>query len=765
MPFPPWTVGTLGPAAWALAALGAPPAAVAHGDPVHPAHARAQAAGAPFGPLGGYSAPFEARREQPLPGKPEGLCSGDFDGDGRLDVAATLVVPGALLVWSSVSGSLDHGFETYDCADFPLAPVALPPGSFQAPGVTQRIAIASRGARTLSFAAPDCRAFALERTPRALAAGNAGGSALVVAACDGRRLEVLREGAAAPEAWKLSADLPRCAMVSTALSAVLVGFQDSTAVEAYLVPRGEPGEPAPGARLGAIQVGGIPRALAELDVDGDGDRELCVAAGDHDVLVYGAGSAGGPGDWFDDSSPLRWRADAIPTALGVGDFDGDRRDDLAVLNDFSLSLQVFTGLSTAGPERRPTFYVGQTPAGLALLDVDSDGSLDFVVGNRDPQGLGVIRGDGAGSLRIGSNFPLEDFPMTIAAAPSTASGDDGPVRLLALNAKTNTLSAVVRDQESLQVHPGVPCGSEPRSPHLAELDGNPGLDALFLVAGQGGSDLRLFRGDAAGRMEPRAALPLGFGASDLALVDVDQDGRPEILLCHANGGRVLLLEHAAALGDPAALEQGARLSVPSVPLQLVSLELDGDTVPEWACVLGSPGERVGVAWLDPRRDDRGLLELRELGFTALGGAPLEAAACDFDADGRADLAVLVTRAHDSPVGAWHPLLRGPGGAADFRVLPPVPTAQLPRGIAAGDVTGDGRAEVFVAIQTTTLVQTWTSVPGTAGLPFAMAPLDGLGAGRGPLDLVLSDADGDGLVDLCVANAFSNDVSVLRGVRR
>jgi len=73
--------------------------------------------------------------------------------------------------------------------------------------------------------------------------------------------------------------------------------------------------------------------------------------------------------------------------------------------------------------------------------------------------------------------------------------------------------------------------------------------------------------------------------------------------------------------------------------------------------------------------------------------------------------------------------------------------------------------VFVSVQTTTLVEAWTAAP-TAGDPlFAVRQFDSLGVGRGPLDLCLSDVDGDGALDLCVANAFSNDVSVLPGLRR
>jgi hypothetical protein len=124
--------------------------------------------------------------------------------------------------------------------------------------------------------------------------------------------------------------------------------------------------------------------------------------------------------------------------------------------------------------------------------------------------------------------------------------------------------------------------------------------------------------------------------------------------------------------------------------------------------------------------------------------------------------VLVTRAPDSSVGAWIPVLRGSGGACDFRCSTSVSTDLLPRGIAAGDADGDGRAEIFVSVGHSTLVQAWTSDARESDAPYSARAFDALGAGRGPLDLCLSDVDGDGSLDLCVSNAFDNEVSVLYG---
>ncbi len=46
--------------------------------------------------------------------------------------------------------------------------------------------------------------------------------------------------------------------------------------------------------------------------------------------------------------------------------------------------------------------------------------------------------------------------------------------------------------------------------------------------------------------------------------------------------------------------------------------------------------------------------------------------------------------------------------------------------------------------------------------FMLTALPELGVGTGPLGIALADVDGDGLLDIVCANAFSDDVSILPG---
>src|SRR5204862_433335 len=87
-----------------------------------------------------------------------------------------------------------------------------------------------------------------------------------------------------------------------------------------------------------------------------------------------------------------------------------------------------------------------------------------------------------------------------------------------------------------------------------------------------------------------------------------------------------------------------------------------------------------------------------------------------------------------------PWIHDPNG--EWRALDALPTGQRPYRIAAGDLDGDGRAEIVVSAQNSHHVNLWTS---RGGAPASFARCPDLGVGTGPLDLALVD-----LVDRHVA---------------
>ena len=136
---------------------------------------------------------------------------------------------------------------------------------------------------------------------------------------------------------------------------------------------------------------------------------------------------------------------------------------------------------------------------------------------------------------------------------------------------------------------------------------------------------------------------------------------------------------------------------------------------------------------------------------AAGGFPVAVVVCDFNGDGRLDLAVA--NWETSKVSVF--LGSGDGG---FRSAGDFEAGTSPQSIAVGDFNGDGWMDLAVANHyAKTVMVLLGNGDGTfqAGRSFR--------AGDYPNSISVGDFNGDGRLDLAVANWGSGNVSVLLGV--
>ena len=90
------------------------------------------------------------------------------------------------------------------------------------------------------------------------------------------------------------------------------------------------------------------------------------------------------------------------------------------------------------------------------------------------------------------------------------------------------------------------------------------------------------------------------------------------------------------------------------------------------------------------------------------------------------------------------------------------TGTLPRGVAIGDVDGDGKPDIVVGNQTSNTVSVFrnTGTPGSV-TPGSFAAKVDFTTGVDPIRVSLGDLDGDGKPDLVVGNYTSSTISVFR----
>ncbi len=101
--------------------------------------------------------------------------------------------------------------------------------------------------------------------------------------------------------------------------------------------------------------------------------------------------------------------------LGVGDFNGDGKTDVAVSNKDTNNVSILLGNGNGAFGAATTLAVGTTPLGISVSDINKDGALDVAVANLNSNSISVLLGNGNGSFGPAQSFGSAQQPIAIAA--------------------------------------------------------------------------------------------------------------------------------------------------------------------------------------------------------------------------------------------------------------------------------------------------------------------------------------------------------------
>jgi hypothetical protein len=497
--------------------------------------------------------------------------------------------------------------------------------------------------------------------------------------------------------------------------------------------------------------GSKPLGVAVADLNGDGHPDLVVTnalSGNVGVLLNkGSGTF---------NAQVTYNTGFNPLYVAIGDFNNDKIPDLAVANGNNNNVvSVLLGKGDGTFQNQFQSSTGDTPIAIALGDFNGDGNLDMAVADEFGNMVSVLLGNGKGGFAAHVDYATSAFPNAVTTADF--NGDGKPD--LAISAGNgNTVSILLGNGDgTFQPQVNFGTGDIPYSVVTGDLNNDGKID--LIVANSGGASVSVLMNNGNGTFQARVDYPAGPNPNAVVTADFNGDGFPDLVLANSNcpvfpncgPGTISIVFGNGNGGFEAPVEYST--GTDTDPYALTVGDFNGDKIPDIA-VANYATKTVSVLLGTPAGTFTGHQDY------AVGTEPASVANGDFNGDGFADL--VVANFYSNTVSVL--LNKGTNGNGTFQTAATYSVGHGPISVAVADFNGDHKLDLVVVNETDNNASillgngdgTFKAQATYCVVTFANC------VGGNPLSVAVGDFNGDGFLDLAVADFQSQQVSILLG---
>ena len=504
------------------------------------------------------------------------------------------------------------------------------------------------------------------------------------------------------------------------------------------------------------------------------------------------------------------RAD-FPSGIGpesaiVADFNGDGKPDLAVVNSADNTVSILLGNADGTFASRKDFATGKSPVSVVAGDFNGDGKLDLAIANSSDLTVSILLGNGDGTFQSGAVLPTRNPPHRVIV------GDfNGDRKLDIATVNTTFVTTSANNSVSILLGKGdgtfapaieypmdgatfsIAAGDFNRDGKLDLAVGNTGLSAVSILLGNGdgtfqapvnygsgisnfvstflitrdfngdgnldlancgGGKVSILLGNGDGTFQPHVDYAVGGpDAGWLTADDFNGDGKLDLAVANGFSGGVPVSTASILLGNgDGTFQPSVDYHTGAQPFSVASADVNGDGKPDLVMATAANSVTVLIGKGDGTFST-------SVDYVA-GSVPMSVTTGDFNGDGKLDIAVA--NRVDNTVSVF--LAKGDG---TFQPAAPYLAGPSPRAVIAADLNGDGRDDLVVADESCLIIFPPCPTPG-GSVSILIANADGTfqapvsyAVNGYPVSVAVGDFNGDGKLDLVVANGNSpGTVSVL-----
>ena len=483
-------------------------------------------------------------------------------------------------------------------------------------------------------------------------------------------------------------------------------------------------------------VGTSPFSVTTVDFNGDGFADMAVANLNSSNISVLLGVGNGT---FNPA--VNYAVGISPTSVTSADFNGDGFADMAVVNSNSNNASVLLGVGDGTFHVAVNYAAGTTPESVTTGDFNGDGFADMALANINSHDITVLLGMGDGTFNVSVNYAAGTAPYSVS------SGDfngDGFADMAVANKTSNNISVFLGIGDgTFNGAVNYTAGTGPESVSSGDFNGDGFADMAVANFTSGGVSVFLAVGD--GTFNPPVTYTAGTNPTSVTNTDFNGDGFADIAVANLNSGNVSVLLGVGNGTFSAAVNYTVGAAIGTAPQSVTSGDFNGDGFADMA-VANRNANNVSV-----------LLGIGDGTFNATvnyttGTTPYEVASADFNGDGFSDMVVANFTSNDVSI-----LLAVGNGTFNAAVNYATGANSNPRSVTTGDFNGDGFADMVIAKSSSNNVSVLLGVgDGT----FNAAVNYALDTNANPRSITTGDFNGDGSLDMAVANFISYNVTVL-----
>ena len=303
-------------------------------------------------------------------------------------------------------------------------------------------------------------------------------------------------------------------------------------------------------------------------------------------------------------------------------------------------------------------------------------------------------------------------------------------------------------------------GARPHGAAFGDLNGDGKIDAIVTHVDQ--AIYTVFLGNGLGGFAPLQPTPTfaiigGQGANNTTrLIDLNGDGKLDMVLgTTSNQVHYYLGNGTGLMNAVAQLNYGASGNV----FAQVVVDINGDNQPD---LVTANVNASNIGLFINTANNANLYPSGQYMVLNPNGQPTRVQAADLNGDGKQDLVAVLQNNGGSTLAVYF----GTGQqAAPFQAANPLnyglnSANQAPQWMELADLNNDGKIDCVVSDSVTNTIRVFTGT-GSMNASFNAAN-NPVFVGAGPQQLAVADMNGDGNLDLIVANRVAGNVSILLG---